>query len=134
MIQLAEKIKTYISVKCGSCLTFVISNCSCTIENLHMAYVETVALLMTRTYGKKDEIITAGNKKDKIIQEKVESRFNSIMDKKLRNYLMSGNMVAAKEVVLEETGLLYCEKERWSYLEVRQTVKQIINVFTDFII
>ena len=32
MIQLAEKIKTYISVKCGSCLTFVISNCSCTIE------------------------------------------------------------------------------------------------------
>lgn len=134
MIQLAEKIKTYISVKCGSCLTFVISNCSCTIENLHMAYVETVALLMTRTYGKKDEIITAGNKKDKIIQEKVESRFNSIMDKKLRNYLMSGNMAAAKEVVLEETGLLYCEKERWSYLEVRQTVKQIINVFTDFII
>lgn len=134
MAELAEKVKTYLSVQASSCLTFVISSCSCTIENFHMAYVETIALLMTRDYCKKDEIITIDSKKDKTEQEKVKSRFSSVMDNRLRNYLMSGNIKAAKQVALEETKLCDCEQDHWSYLEVRQTVKQIVNIFTDFII
>lgn len=118
MEAISKKIKVYLSIQAASSLTFVISGCSYSAENFHMAYVEAVALLMTRIYCKRDEIITADSSKGKTGQEKMASRFNSTMEKRLKNYLMSGNMEAAKKTALEETRLCHCEEDRWSYLEV----------------
>ena len=34
--------------------------------------------------------------------------------------------------ILKETGIADCERKGWSYLEVRQTVRQIMNVLQDY--
>ena len=62
LVKLAERLRIYFSKFPGTCLTFCISGHSYSMDSIHMAYVESVALLMTRTYCKKDEIILSEKK------------------------------------------------------------------------
>lgn len=131
LVKLAEKIRIYFSKFPGTCLTFCISGHSYSMESIHMAYVETVALLMTRSYCKKDEIIMSDKKDSK---NSMKERFTGEQERRIKNYLQSGNTGTLIKIVLEEIGLERCEKETRTYLEVRQTVKQVMNVFADFAI
>lgn len=131
LVKLAERLRIYFSKFPGTCLTFCISGHSYSMDSIHMAYVESVALLMTRTYCKKDEIILS-EKKDEMNKDRRNARFTGEQEKRIQNFLKSQNAAALTKVVLEEIGLRRCEKETWGYLEVRQTVKQVMNVFADF--
>ena len=132
--KLAEKIRIYFREFSDICLTFCISGHSYSMESIHMAYVEAVALLMTRTYCKKDEIILPGYGKDPSCTGGMNTRFNGEYEKRIKTCLQSGNGVELRKIIMEEVGLQKCEQDRWNYLEVRQTVKQVMNVLADYVI
>ena len=44
-----------------------------------------------------------------------------------------GNQQKIKKIVLEMTGLCDCQEQQWSYLEVKQTVKQIFDIILNYI-
>lgn len=128
--QIAEKIEIFFSNDFSfknTCLTICISGHSYSMENIHTAYVETVGLLMARKYCRQDEILTPKQQKDSVNQ-----RFSKECKKQLRNFLMMGNFEAVRQLVFENVGLADCEKNGWTYLEVKQTVRQILNGLTDF--
>lgn len=132
LVKAAEKIRIYFSKFTNTYLTFCISGHTYSMESVHKAYVETISLLMRRKFCKKDEILVQDMDKDSGGQ--VHVRFNGEHEKQIKNHLKSGNAGALLRTITEEIGLSRCEEKGWNYLEVRQTVKQILNVFEDFAI
>lgn len=131
LMKIADKIRIHFSEIPDVCLSFAISTSSCSVESIRTAYVEAAALLMTRSYCKKSEILAADGRE---CEKYMNKRFSAVHEKRLRNFLQSCNIKNAGKVIFEETGLCRCEEDRWSYLEVRQTVKQIANVLEDFML
>lgn len=130
LIQAAERVKTGIGELVQARLTLCISGHSYSMESIHMAYMETVGLLMERRFRMEDEIISGSSGEKR--QEKIALHFNDELEKQIRYYLSIGNADEVYRIVTEETGLYQCEKTGWSYLEVKQTVRQILNVLQDF--
>ena len=84
---------------------------------------------MTRSYVYKDEIVTSSDEQ----VEKWNQHISVEVDKQLKNALGCGNQQKIKKIVLEMTGLCDCQEQRWSYLEVKQTVKQIFDIILNYI-
>ena len=129
LLELAEKTKARLSVTIQSCVTICVSGHSYSLENLHKAYVEAVGLLMTRGYDKKDEVLSSRG--DSHGGDKVKCHFTHDHEKQLKSALRAGKMETVREVIFEKAGLRSCAKNRWSYLEVKQTVRQILNLMLD---
>ena len=126
---IAKKLKCYFaedSSFADTCLTICISGHSYSMENIHTAYVEAVGLLMARRYCRQDEILTPRQQMGSVNQ-----RFGKECSKQLRSLLMVGNMEGVRQLIFETIGLAHCEKDGWSYLEVKQTMRQILNSLTD---
>ena len=111
-------------------LTLCISGHSYTMESIHMAYMETIGLLMERKFNRKNEMIICG--KNGISQDRMTLHFKEEKEKQVGFYLASNDAEGVCRVILEETGLADCERQGWTYLEVKQTVRQIMNVLQDF--
>ena len=130
LLQFAERMKQYLKDFKDTCITICISGHSYSMESIHMAYVEAVGLLMARRYCRKDELILGEE------QEKepgaVRQRFNKEYGKQLNNFLVTGNYAAVQQTIFESIGLADCEKEGWTYLEVKQTLRQVLNIRIDF--
>lgn len=58
--------------------------------------------------------------------------FQEEKEKQISFYLAARDGDGVCRVILEESGLADCEKQGWSYLEVKQTVRQIMNALQDF--
>lgn len=128
LINLAEKIRVKFSAAYHSCMTICITSQSYAMESMPMAYLEAISLLMTRIYKEKDQIIVSRDKeKGGWIQH-----FTPELEKQLKSALALGKMQNVKRVVFENTGLRACEKEAWTYLEVKQTIKQIFDVIAGY--
>ncbi len=125
----AEKIKARLSVIFQSCVTICISAHSYSMENIHRAYVETVGLLMMRSYNKRDEVVFSYGESG---GEKVKCHFNHDCEKQLKGALRSGKPENVRKIVLEKSGLCNCGEKRWSYLEVKQTVRRILSLMLDY--
>lgn len=125
----AEKIRKYFSVFPESCLTICISGHSYSLESIHMAYVETAGLLMGRKYCFKDEIIVAGEQEEPGV---LHQGFSKEYGKQLRNFLVTGNQAGVNQMIFEDIGLADCEKKGWTYLTVKQTIRQALNILIDF--
>ena len=108
LLQLSEKLRVKASAKYHTCMTICVGSHFYAMESLSMAYVEAISMLMTRSYVYKDEIVTR--------LEKATAKVNGI-----------------KKIVLEMTGLCDCQEQQWSYLEVKQTVKQIFDIILNYI-
>lgn len=123
---IAEKIKICLSDMLGSCLTVCVSGHSYQIETIYMAYVETVGLLMTRKYRRTDEVLFSsdGSRDSAPVAQHVSSE----NEKQMKNYLMIGNRSGLRELIFETIGLAYCAERGWSLLEVKQTVRQAVNI------
>ena len=132
LVKLAEKIKIHFDRESDACLTFAISAHSCTIDSVRMAYVEAVALLMTRSYRRRNEILVSGTRDNQEKEACMNKRFSAAYENRVKNFLQSGNVKGARKVIFEEMGLCRCGEEHWSYLEVRQAVKQVTSVLADF--
>lgn len=125
---IAEKIKISLSEMLRTCLTICISGQSYQIETIYMAYVEAVGLLMTRKYCRSDEILCsadAGKENFPVMQH-----VGNEHEKQMKNYLMTGNRSALQEMIFQTVGLARCSERKWSLLEVKQTVRQIVNMLT----
>lgn len=127
----ADRILVWLSGCSGSPVTICISERSYTMDSIHMAYVQTVALLMTRSYGRCSEIRLAqqGN------GEKgagITGRVSQEHEKQLKNLLRNNNRKGVAKLIFHTVGLRACQEERWGYLEVKQTVKKILNLLTDW--
>lgn len=110
-------------------VTVCISGHSYSMESIHMAYVEAVGLLMTRSYSSEHEILVSGRAKNE--NGKMNQHVQGVYERQLKNSLASGRREEAEQIIFERIGILYCGQERWSYLEVRQTVRQIWNILAE---
>lgn len=123
---IAEKIKICLSGMLNSCLTVCVSGHSYQTETIYMAYVEAVGLLMTRKYCRTDEVLFSSDG----VRERspVVQRVSSENEKQMKNYLMTGNRNSVRELIFETIGLAHCADRGWSLLEVKQTVRQMVNI------
>lgn len=126
----AEKIMTGMSELLQTRLTLCISGHSYSMESIHTAYMETIGLLMERKFCQKDEILFCGEGRER--PDKMVLHLQEEKEKQVRFHLAACDGDALCRVILEETGLSDCERRGWSYLEVRQTVRQIMNVLQDY--
>jgi len=126
----AEKLMTGMSEFLKERLTLCISGHSYSMESIHTAYMEAIGLLMERKFCQEDEILFSGERKGR--QDKMSLYFQEDQEKQVRFYLAACDGESVCRIILKETGLAECEKAGWSYLEVRQTVRQIMNVLQDF--
>lgn len=126
----AEKIMAGMSEYLQTELTLCISGHSYSMESIHTAYMETIGLLMERKFCQKDEILFCGEGRER--PDKMVLHFQEEREKQVRFHLAACDGEALCGVILEETGLSDCERGGWSYLEVRQTVRQIMNVLQDY--
>lgn len=132
MIKTAEKIRLKFATFIKSCITICISAQSYSMESIHMAYVEAIGILMTRKYCLKDEVLVS-NKTDGE-KETVVVHFKPDYEKHLKNAFMAGNIETIKKIVFQWTGLIECQKNNWSYLEVKQTVRQVLTILSDYVV
>lgn len=129
---LAEKLKVQLPLMIESYMTICVSAHTYSIDSIHMAYVETVGLLMTRRYRPRHEIIMMKDRKKEL--ERAVAHFDTDCERQMKTALAAGKLDSVKEIVFEKTDLKNCEKNGWSYLEVRQTIRQILNVLSDYAI
>ena len=127
----AEKLMTGMSEFLQTTLTLCISGHSYSMESIHTAYMETIGLLMERAFCQEDEMLFSGESGRGT--DRMALHFQEDKEKQVRFYLAAGDAEGVCRVIFKEAGLEECEKQGWSYLEVRQTVRQIMNVLQDYV-
>ena len=132
MTRIAEKLRVRLSSLFKCRLTICTSQHSYSMDSIHMAYVEAVGLLMTRKYCSRDEIVLPD--REKTSGQNVIVHFSPECEKRLKAALASGRQEKVGKVAFEETGLQDCVRNGWSYLEVKQTVRQIMNTLSEYVL
>jgi len=132
LMKAVRTIFSFFTGKIKSPVSIVISEHSYSIEGIHAAYVGNVAMLMTRKFDNSSVIITCDNK-DKKLHNEVINHFSEEDVKKLKSLLSYKNQAGIKKLIFETIDLKHCDKNHWTYLEVKQTVKRICNVIVDYI-
>ena len=108
-------------------ITIVASSHCYSMGNLSEAYVQDVSNLMQRSFGKKSVFIQS--MENSSIEEKtITNRLKETQLKELQGYIRLQKPMEVKEYLYENIGLERCEKEEWTYLEVRQTVRRFLNL------
>lgn len=110
-------------------VTVVSSEPTYSLESLHQAYTQTISTLMTRKFENISQILV--EKSDHTIEsQKIENRFSDSMMQEFRQILKKKKAVQAKKYIRDVIGLGK-SNENWLYLEVRQTVKRLLNLIQD---
>lgn len=130
--KISEKLLVYLPPVVHSVISICVSEHIYTLDSIHMAYIQSVALLMTRTYTDKNELLFSGRNTELPGSSKINSRIREVHEKQLKSLIQSGNKPAIKSMVFDSVGLRDCQNQSWSYLEVKQTVKKILNIFMDY--
>lgn len=129
--RLANKLIVMLSGVARTIITICISGHSYTTDGIHIAYVETVALYMTRSYTSKCEVIVGTDQKTIKDTSGITGKVSEEQVRQLRSLLQSGNLPAVRKMIFHSIGLADCGEQRWGYLEVKQTVKRIVNILFD---
>ena len=108
-------------------VTVVASSHCYSMGNLAEAYVQDVSNLMQRPFGQKYIFIQAAEKNDSEAG-KIINRLKETQMKELQGYIRLQRPEKVKKYLYENIGLVRCEKEGWTYLEVRQTVRRFLNL------
>lgn len=109
-------------------LTIIISSHSYTIDSIHQAYIQNIAMLMRRKYLPED-VLLVSDRRENLEENKKINRFSDSLSKELKELLKLGNRGAIETLIFQKTNLDSCVERGWEYLEVKQTVKRILNVF-----
>lgn len=112
-------------------LTIILSGHSYSMDNIREAYIQDISLLMMRPYVPEDVLSVFEHSVAQGEDEKIRSRFDDSQVKELKELFRSRNRSAIERLVFEKTGLAGCARERWGYLEVKQTVKRILNAVSE---
>ncbi|MBO5371960.1 MAG: response regulator [Lachnospiraceae bacterium] len=127
----AQQIKTELGKITISPVSIVLNENTCSMDNIYQAYVQAVALLMTRSYTKESVVICAKNTETG--EEKVHNRIAEAQMQELRTLWKSGNSKAIRRMLFEQIGMAYCDSQNWQYLEVKQTLRRIVNTWEECI-
>lgn len=110
-------------------VSMVLNENTCSMDNIYQSYVQAVARLMMRDYTK--ESVVLSTETSDCEGGNVKSRISEGQMQELRTLLKSGNKEAVKEMVFEQVGMRYCDREKWQYLEVKQTLRRIVNTWEE---
>lgn len=127
----AKKLERGLREFTSSPVSIIINENSCSMDSIYQAYVQSVALLMTRNYTLESVVIRLGDKEEKTEGERVCSRISEAQMNELRTLWKSGNKKAIRKMLFENIGMRSCGKEQWQYLEVKQTVRRIVNTWEE---
>ncbi len=132
--KLAEKAR-YMLVQFKSLfqspVTMMLSSHSYSLDSIHDAYIEDISMLMTRVYAPEDVILLAEQVDKNRENQKIGNRFTDGQVKELREFIRRGSRDSIENLIFHKVGLAHCAGKRWEYLEVRQTVKRILNTFSE---
>lgn len=129
--KIADKMVVSISALTKAPVSIVISEHSYSLDSIHMAYIQTVSAFMMRTFTE-DSIILL---QDALKQEgtlDVTGFITEELEQQLRRFVKAGSWQAVKGLIFDKIGLRSCKEEGWTYLRVKQTVKRIFNILTDY--
>lgn len=107
-------------------VTVAVSEASYSLDSLHRAYTQTIACLMTRRFMKENQILFCKDRAQEQ-EQKIETRFDDAAEQELKQMLRKGQQRDAKQFIRT----LLVERaagERWTYLEMRQTVKKLLSL------
>ena len=68
------------------------------------------------------------NEAKRLLQERGHNEKSLGMFDKLKTYLMTGNRAGIQKLIFETIGLARCSEREWTLLEVKQTVRQVVNL------
>ena len=88
-------------------------------------------MLMTRTYTPEDVLLVPGHSGISGGNRNISSRFGDSQVRELKELIRKKNRAAIENLVFQGTGLDCCAQDKWEYLEVKQTVKRILNTFPE---
>lgn len=128
--RIADRLRIDFSAATGSPVSVVLSSHSYSMDSLRQAYIQTISLLMTRPFGKNSMVIAADRSSG---EAEIVNRFSDRQMNELSVLLKRRNEKAIRRLVQEDIGLSACERTGWKYLEVRQTVKRILNQIFEFV-
>lgn len=132
LIRIARRILKEIGIVAESPVSVILSEHSYSMESLHQAYIQTVALLMMRPFTREHWMMWSKDGKKEQEEYKVKNRITEVQTKELQTLLKSGNKRGAKNLVFEKIGIRHCQEQGWEYLEVKQTVKRILNFLVEY--
>lgn len=127
--RLTMKIMNDLSAATACPITIIESPHKYSLETLHEAYVQDISGLMLRTFGKKNVIMRA---KELSGRENIINRIQEAHRKEILSCLKGGRFQDLKKLLFEEIGLGSCEKQGWTYLEVRQTLQRFVYCLLEY--
>ena len=125
-----DKLRVMVFHPLECCVTICISKRIYANDNIQQNYVDAVSLLMTRIYSHVDQIIMDhGENSGLWIQHATKEN-----EKQLQSALAQGNVDRVKRVIFSNMGLSQCVEQKWSYLEVKQLVRRVLNIMMEYCI
>lgn len=109
-------------------VTVIVSEQACSMDSLHRAYTQTISCLMTRVFSKSNQILFY-KENAKAQEKKIETVFGDAQAQELKQLLRKNQAAEGKEFVRK----LLDAGEGRSYLEVKQTVKKMLNLIQDLL-
>lgn len=131
MMLYGERIQNVLEDITGSAITIVLNENICSMDNIYQAYVQAVSLLMTRIFNQQSTVLCSSKIETNFAEGKVGSRINEAQMQELRTLWKSGNGKAIRQMIFEQIGLKHCEEQNWKYLEVKQTLRRILNTWEE---
>lgn len=132
LLRKANEIKEELGKITDSPVSIVLNENTCSMDNIYQAYVQAVSLLMTRSYTKESVVISADGKKAE--KGTVKSRISEAQMQELRTLWKSGNSRAVRQMLFEQIGMRHCDSAKWQYLEVKQTLRRIVNTWEECVV
>lgn len=126
MNSLAGRIVTYFGRVTKAPVTVAVSEQSYSMDSLHRAYTQAIACLVTRRFIRENQILFCRKQAD-VQEKKIEIRFDDARMQELKQMLRKNQTREVKQYfrkMLEDDVI----KREWSYLEVRQSVRKILNM------
>lgn len=131
LITKARHLMAQLKQRVNSPLTIMISGHSYSMESIHEAYIKNIAMLMSRKYTPEDVLLISEPERHSEEKKNICSRFGDGQAAELKKLLQLKNRNATLQLVLTATGLEECVAREWSFLEVKQTVKRILNCLSE---
>ena len=123
---LAGKIVTYFGRLTKAPVTVAVSEQSYSLDSLHRAYTQTIACLVTRRFIRENQILFCRDQMQ-IQGQKIETRFDDVMEQELKQMLRKNQHQEVKQYIRRMLDRDAAD-DAWSYLEMRQVVKKILNL------
>jgi len=126
--QSTQKLLIKLEQLTHSPISIVLSRHSFSMDSLHMAYVQTVSMLMTRKYESNSVIIDSMQLHHKSDEGISLNQFSEEIENRIKLYIKSNKK---KQIKIAVSDLL--KKNVFTYLEVKQMVKKITNLLLDIV-